>query len=398
VRDITERKQAEKEKREMEAQLQQSQKMEAIGTLAGGIAHDFNNALYSIIGYTELTMDDVPEGSLAQSNLKEVLNGAMRAKDMIQQILAFSRKADTVKKPIKVQSVVAESLKFLRTSIPTTIEIRQNIDADCSPILADSTQIHQVVMNLATNAYQVMREKGGVLELTLMEEQIRPKDSGPDLSPGKYLKLTVSDTGHGMGETVMETIFDPYFTTKGPGEGTGMGLAVVHGIVKDHGGDIKVHSEPGKGATFHVYLPVIGTRSVQQEAIAAGSVPTGTERILFVDDEEYLVFMTQQILGRLGYQVTSRTSSVEALEAFRAKPDEYDLVITDMTMPNMTGVELSTRLREIKPDIPILLCTGFSEMIDEDKAKNMGISAYIMKPILKDEIAGAIRRVLDKVD
>lgn len=396
VRDVTERRRDREEKREMEAQLQQAQKMESIGTLAGGIAHDFNNALYSIIGYTELTMDDMPEDSLAQENLKEVLNGALRAKDMVKQILAFSRKADTVKKPIKVQSVVSEALKFLRTSIPTTIEIRQNIDDDCGPILADSTQIHQVVMNLATNAYQAMREKGGVLELTLMEEQIGSDDSGLDLKAGTYLKLTVSDTGHGINEAVIEKIFDPYFTTKGPGEGTGMGLAVVHGIVKDHGGDIKVYSKLGEGTTFSVYLPMVESRPVEQKTIAAEFAATGTERILFVDDEEALVFMTQQILERLGYQVTSRTSSVEALEAFKAKPDEYDLVITDMTMPNMTGVELSARLREIRPDIPIILCTGFSEMIDEDKAKNMGISAYIMKPILKDEIGGAIRKVLDK--
>jgi CheY-like chemotaxis protein/anti-sigma regulatory factor (Ser/Thr protein kinase) len=369
--------------------------MEAIGTIAGGIAHDFNNVLYSIIGYTELTMDDVPDGSLAQSNLKEVLNGALRAKDMVKQILAFSRKADTAKKPIKVQSVVAEALKFLRTSIPSTIEIRRNIDADCGPILADSTQIHQVIMNLATNAYQAMLEKGGVLELTLMKEQIGSDDSGPDLNAGTYLKLTVSDTGRGIDEAVMKKIFDPYFTTKGPGEGTGMGLAVAHGIVKDHGGDIKVYSKLGEGTTFSVYLPLIKSRPVEQKTATAELAPTGTEHILFVDDEEYLVFMTQQILERLGYRVTSRTSSVEALEAFKAKPDEYDLVITDMTMPNMTGVELSARLKEIKPDIPIILCTGFSEMIDEDKAKNMGIKAYIMKPILKDEIGGAIRKVLD---
>jgi len=387
--DITERKQ-------LQTQLQQALKMEAIGTLAGGIAHDFNNVLYSIIGYTELTMDDVPEGSLARKNLKEVFKGAMRAKDMVQQILAFSRKDDTQKKPIKVQSVVKEALKLLRTSIPSTIEIRQSIDADCGPVLADPTQIHQVIMNFATNAYQAMLEKGGVLELTLMEEEIGSDDSDFDLDPGTYLKLTVSDTGYGMDNVVMGKIFDPYFTTRGPGEGTGMGLAVVHGIVKSHGGNITVYSELGEGTAFSVYLPLIETRPVEPKVISAELAPTGTERILFVDDEEYIVLMTQQILERLGYQVTSRTSSVEALAAFKAKPNEYDLVITDMTMPNMTGVELVPRLKEIRSDIPIIICTGFSEMIDEDKAKAVGIREYVMKPIVIEEIAKTIRKVLDE--
>ena len=389
IRDISEQK-------KLESQLHQAQKMESIGTLAGGIAHDFNNVLYSIIGYTELTMDDMPEGSLAQENLKEVFKGAMRAKDMVQQILAFSRKAQTEKKPIKVQTVVKEALKLLRTSIPTTIEIRPNIDANCGPVLADSTQIHQVVINLATNAYQAMREKGGVLELTLMEKEISSDDSDLDLHPGTYLKLTVNDTGHGMDKAVIEKIFDPYFTTRGPGGGTGMGLAVVHGIVKSHGGDIRVYSELGEGATFNVYLPLIEARTVERETISTEPVLTGTERILFVDDEEPIVFMAQQILERLGYQVTPRTSSVEALEAFRAKPDEYDLVITDMTMPNMTGIELAPRLKEIRPDIPIIICTGFSEMVDENRAKATGIREYVMKPIVIEEIARTIRKVLDE--
>ena len=393
---LTEQKMAEEALRESEEKLRQAQKMESIGTLAGGIAHDFNNVLYAIIGYTELTMDDVPEGNPAQKNLKEVFKGAMRAKDMVQQILAFSRKADTQKKPIKVQSVVKEAIKLLRTSIPSTIEIRQNIDENCKPVLADSTQVHQVVMNLATNAYQAMREKGGLLELTLMAEEIGSDGSDLDLDPGAYLKLTVSDTGHGMSNVVMGKIFDPYFSTKGPGEGTGMGLAVVHGIVKDHGGDIKVYSELGEGTVFHVYLPLIETRPVEPKAISAEPTLTGTERILFVDDEEPIVFMAQQILERLGYQVTPRTSSVEALEAFKSKPGAFDLVITDMTMPNMTGVELASRLKEIRFDIPIIICTGFSEVIDKDKAKNRGILAYIMKPILKDEIARTIRQVLDE--
>ncbi len=395
TRDVSRQKQIEYEKEKVEAQLQQSQKMEAIGTLAGGIAHDFNNVLFSIIGFTELTMDDVPEGSVALDNLQEVLNGAMRASKMVQQILAFSRNAATEKKPIKVQSVVKEAINLLRTSIPSTIEIRQDIDESCRPVLADSTQIHQVIMNLATNAYQAMLEKGGVLNVTLMEDEIGSDDPGLDLQPGTYLKLTVSDTGHGMDDEVMRKIFDPYFSTKNPGKGTGMGLSVVHGITKDHGGDIKVTSKTGKGAAFEVYLPLIETRPVESKAATAGPLPTGTEHILLVDDEEPIVFMASQMLERLGYQVTFRTSSVEAFNAFKVNPDKYDLVITDMTMPNMTGAELAPMLRKIRPDIPIIICTGFSEQIDEEKAKSMGISGYIMKPILKDEISRMIRKIFD---
>lgn len=333
-----------------------------------------------------------------QKNLKEVFKGAMRAKDMVQKILAFSRKADTQKRPVKIQFTVREALKLLRNSIPSTIEIRDSIDAELGPVHADPTQIHQVIMNLATNAYQAMQERGGILEVGLQILQngyLEDEKSKIDLPSGKYAWLTVSDTGHGMDKAVIERIYDPYFSTKGPGKGTGMGLAVVHGIVKGHGGDIKVFSKIGEGSTFHVYFPLIETMTPESETITERPAPTGTEHILFVDDEEAIVLMTQQMLERLGYQVTSHTSSVEALEAFRAKPDAFDLVITDMTMPNMTGIELVPRLREIRADIPVIICTGFSEMVDEEKAKDMGILAYIMKPIVKDEIAVNIRKVLD---
>ncbi|MBW2569788.1 MAG: response regulator [Deltaproteobacteria bacterium] len=382
----------------MKKRLIQSQKMESIGTLAGGIAHDFNNALFSIMGYTDLTMDDVPEGSHAQSNLKEVLIAANRAKDMIQQILTFSRQSETEKKPVKVQSVVKETIKLLRTSIPTTIEIRQNIDEDCKPVMADPTQIHQVVMNLGTNAYHAMREKGGVLAIDVAEEKISMDDSAsyPDLHPGTYIKLTVSDTGHGMDKAVMDKIFDPYFTTKPVGQGTGMGLSTIHGIVKSHGGDIKVYSEPGKGTAFHIYFPLIETKPVEPEIVSTGPIRKGSESILLVDDEEQIVFMVKQTLERLGYQVTIRTSSLDALEAFRAGPDKFDLVITDMTMPNMTGVQLAPKLLEIRSDIPIILCTGFSEITDANKAKALGIREFLMKPIVRDQIARTIRKVLDE--
>ncbi|MEA3359551.1 MAG: PAS domain S-box protein [Thermodesulfobacteriota bacterium] len=384
------------EQKKLESQLRQAQKMEAIGSLAGGIAHDFNNVLYAIIGYTELSMDAVLEGSKARRNLNEVLKAADRATDMVQQILTFSRKSEKEKKPTSVQSVLKEAVKLIRTSLPSTIEIRQYIAADCGPVMADPTQIHEVIMNLGTNAYHAMREKGGILGITLRQEEIGSDDSKYDLDlhPGPYLKLIVEDTGHGIDDNVMERIFDPYFTTKGVGEGTGMGLSVVHGIVKDHGGDIRVYSEPGKGTAFHVYLPVIETGAVERKIIPAGPAPTGTERILLVDDEETIVYMTQQILESLGYHVTPRTSSVEALEAFRARPDDFDLIITDMTMPNMTGAELAHRLLEIRSDIPIILCTGFSELMEENKAKEIGIREYVMKPIVRDEIARTVRKVL----
>ena len=390
-RDITEHK-------KLEAQLRQAQKMESIGTLAGGIAHDFNNILYSLTGYTELALDDTEKGTRLHNNLQEVFSAAKCASDLVKQILTFSRQTEAKKKPVKVQSVVKEVIKLLKTSIPTTIEIRQNIDADCKPVLADPTQIHQVVMNLATNAYHAMREKGGVLNINVAKEKISVDDSAsyPDLTPGTYIKLTVSDTGHGIGKAIIEKIFDPYFTTKPPGQGTGMGLSIIHGIVKSHGGDIKVYSEPGKGTEFYVYFPLIETKPVEPKIVSTGPVQKGSERILLVDDEEPIVRMVKQMLERLGYQVATRTSSVEALEAFRANSDKFDLVITDMTMPNMTGVELAPRLLEIRPDIPIILYTGFSEITDANKAKALGIREFLMKPIVRDQIARTIRKVLDE--
>jgi signal transduction histidine kinase/CheY-like chemotaxis protein len=392
------RKRAEKEKKKLEGQLRQAQKMEAIGTLAGGIAHEFNNTLCPITGYAYLTMDYVPEGSVAQKNLHEILKAANRAKDLVQQILTFSRQSEHERKFIKIQPIIKEALKLLRSSIPTTIKISQNIDGECGAILADPTQIYQVLMNLCTNAYHAMREKGGVLEVTLLEEEISPDDSESnlDLSPGTYLKLTVSDTGHGMDHAVMEKIFIPYFTTKPFGEGTGMGLAITHGIVKSCGGDIQVYSEPSEGTTFHVYFPRIEEDSYAQQSISTEPIQKGNESILLVDDEVQLVRVMQQMLERLGYHVTARANSVEALEAFRHQPEEFDLVITDQTMPNMTGAKLAQEIMGIRSDIPVILFTGFSEVISEEKAKAMGIREYIMKPVITRDLAKAIRRVLDE--
>jgi PAS domain S-box-containing protein len=386
------------EQKRFETQVRQAQKMQAIGTLAGGIAHDFNNILYSIMGNTEMAMDDVPEESLARNNMERVLKAAKRAKGLVQQILTFSRQSGPDRKPMRVQPILKEALQLLRSSLPTTIEILQDIDMKCGPILADPSQFHQIIMNLCTNAYHAMREKGGKIGVTLTNTNIATADQTPSLNlkAGPHLKLTVSDTGHGMDRDVLERIFEPFFTTKGPGEGTGMGLAVIHGIVKSYCGDILAYSKQSEGSKFDVYLPLIENGPVSIETATSDSAPKGKERILLVDDEQEIVRMVQQMLERLGYNVTMRTSSVEALEAFRTLQEKFDLVITDQTMPNMTGEELAKELIRIRPDIPIILCTGFSERISKEKTKAIGIREYIMKPILKSEMANAIRRVLDQ--
>jgi len=397
VRDVTERKFAVEEKVRLEAQLQQAYKMESIGTLAGGIAHDFNNILSPIMVHSEMGMMKLPPDNPAQHNLNEIFKAGERARDMVMQILMFSRKEAGKRAAIKIIPILKEVLKMLRSSLPTTIDIHQNLETESDTIFANSTQIHQILLNLGTNATHAMRERGGTLKVSLVQEEL---DSGAaeeysDLNPGSYMRLTMSDTGCGMDEETMQKIFDPYFTTKGPGEGTGMGLAVVHGIVKSYGGDITVESELGKGTTFHIVLPRVEAEvtPVKEHKI---ELPRGTERLLFVDDEKGAVDAIQPMLENLGYNVTARTSSIEALEVFRNKAYEFDLVITDMTMPNMTGKELAGELMSIRSDIPVILCTGFSEQIDEDRAKEMGIRAFVMKPIVMNEIANTIRQVLEK--
>jgi len=380
-----------------ERQLQQVMKLQAIGTLAGGIAHDFNNILFPIVGYTELTMDDVPEDSQARQNLEEILKATNRAKGLVQQILTFSRQGGQERKPLKVQFLIKEALKLLRATIPSTIEIECNIDEACRHIMGDPTQIHQVVVNLCTNAYHAMQETGGTLEVGLEEVDISYEKSVERVGTkvGPHLELTVKDAGHGMGPDVMERIFEPYYTTKEQGKGTGLGLSVIHGIIKNHGGDISVSSQLGKGATFTVYLPVIDDIDVEIEPIEAASANQGNEHILLVDDEEQIVDIEKQILERLGYQVTAKTDSQEALEEFSTRSEKFDLVITDMTMPKMSGDQLALKLMDIKPDIPVILCTGFNETINEEKALAMGIDRFVMKPIVKDDLANTIRSVLD---
>jgi PAS domain S-box-containing protein len=387
------------ESKSLRAQLQQAQKLEAIGTLAGGVAHDFNNILGIIMGYAEIADFDLPIDSPLKQRIAEVLKATHRAKDLVKQILTFSRKQDQERRPLRVIPVIKEALKLLRSSLPTTIEMRQNIDLLESEdlVLGDPTQIHQVLMNLSTNAAHAMRERGGILGVSLTSVDFRflSDVKAVELRQGKYLKLTVEDTGHGMDRTTLERVFDPYFTTKGPGEGTGLGLAVVHGIVKSHNGAITVLSEPGEGATFHIYLPKLESEASPVK-VASASIPTGSERILLVDDEEVLVNAVKQMLEHLGYKVTRMKSSVETLALFRQQPEEFDLVITDYTMPGMTGTDLAKEIMDIRPDLPIILCTGFSEKISEDAVKNMGIRALLMKPIALRSLAETVHSVLGK--
>jgi PAS domain S-box-containing protein len=383
------------EAKKLESKFQAVQRIESLGILAGGIAHDFNNILASIIGYTELALDTAKKGTQQHEHLQEVLIASNRATDLVKQILTFSRQANQEQKPVQAKLIVKEVLKLLRASIPSTIAIEQNIQSNAL-LMGDATQIHQVVMNLCTNASHSMRDKGGVLTVNISDAELDSEfiSTHSDLSPGSYIMLTITDTGHGMPPEILEKIFDPFFTTKEKGEGTGMGLSVVHGIVHSHGGTIYAYSEPGKGSTFKVFFPAIESLLTSERKIDM-LIPTGTERILFIDDEPAIVNMGRQILESIGYEVVTRTSSIEALEYFKARPNNFDLVVTDMTMPKMTGEVLASELMKIKPNIPVILCTGFSARIDEKKAMSMGIRAFVSKPILKRDIAETIRKVLD---
>lgn len=381
----------------MEQRLREKQKMEAIGTLAGGIAHDFNNILAGIIGYTELSLDTVPEGSQLHSDLTKIFKAGYRARDLVNQILTFSRQRELEKRPIMIAPIIKESLKLLRASLPSTVEIRQNIEPEPGMVMADATQIHQVIMNLCTNAGQAMREKGGILEVTLTSKELDSEFClrHPGLIPGLYLELRVSDTGHGIEPDILPRIFEPYFTTKDKSGGTGLGLPVVHGIITGYGGTVTVYSEPGKGTTFKVYLPTT-TEEAVAEIEETPSVTKGHERILLIDDEPDIIDVGKRILEQLGYTVTTNSSSMDALELFQKDPYQFDLVISDMTMPFMTGDELAGEFMRIRQDIPIIICTGYSEKLTEEKALSIGIRAYLGKPLLKSEIAKTVRRVLDQ--
>lgn len=380
----------------LEKQLRQSQKMEAIGTLAGGIAHDFNNILGAIMGYTEMSLDMVPKGSLTQLNLEQILKATNRATDLVRQILLFSRMGEQERQPVTILSSIKEALNLLRASLPATIEIRRIVTAHPdTQLLGDPTQIHQVMLNLCTNAAHAMREKGGTLEVELAEAELSHEDlaSEPDLNPGTYVRLSVRDTGHGIEREMLDRIFEPFFSTKGPFEGTGMGLAVVHGIVKRHDGFIRVSSEVGQGTTFDVYFPKLAVAEAPSDTNAM-EIPRGHGRILFVDDEVALTRVAREMLESLGYQVTVENGAIQALETFKGRSSAFDLVITDYTMPKMTGLELAEAILAIRPEIPVILCSGYSEMISEGKLEQTGVREFIMKPVRLREIADVVRRVI----
>lgn len=386
VRDITERKR-------LEANLLQAQKMESIGNLAGGIAHDFNNILSAIIGFTELALEAAPEGSSQKDDLDEVYTAGKRAKKLVQQILAFARQSEEEKKPIRFRDVVTEVSHLLRASTPVNIEIRLNIRS-AAKVTANTTQLHQAVMNLCTNAIHSLQKNGGSLEIGLRDIHVTTDSQAPGLSVGDYTELTVTDNGPGIESGIIEKIFEPYFTTKGVGEGTGMGLAMVKGIIESYGGDITVNSTPGEETSFIIRLPV-ATGQKADTVSEIGQDPRGGERVLFVDDEPPIARMGSRILETLGYRVTSRTSSFEALELFKEKPEAFDLVVTDMTMPIMTGDQLAIEIRRIRNDIPIIICTGYSNALNEEGAKRIGVNAFAYKPLTKATLAKTLREVLD---
>jgi len=396
--DITQLKELEKERHAMELQLVQSQKMESLGTLAGGIAHDFNNILYPILGFTEMALDEVSKNPPARQCMQEVLDSAGRAQKLVEQILSFSRQYIADFKPVDLVPILTDALKLARATIPATIQIKTHYTIARGTVSGAENQLHQVIMNLVTNAFHAMEDIGGVLDIQLNEATLSTADipAGYDVDPGNFIVLTVRDSGHGMPAEVMKRIFEPYYTTRQKSKGTGLGLSISHGIIKSHGGFITVESAPESGTTIAVCLPRIDTPVVVPDSDSANDdIPRGSENILLVDDEEQVIKLARKVLIKLGYNVHARTSSLEALALFRSKPESYDLVITDMTMPNMTGIDLTQALMEIRPDIPIILCTGFSVLIDEAKAKALGIRAFVMKPIMKRKMARIIRRVLD---
>jgi PAS domain S-box-containing protein len=390
--DVTERQRAEEERDLFEERLSHAQRLEALGTLAGGIAHDFNNILGVVMGYTELGLLKLPSDAPVRSYMEQVLQAAERAKNVVQQILAFSRTAEQQRQPIAVVPLLKEVVKLLRATLPSTIEIQEDLDPNCSQVVADPSQLHQVVMNLCTNAYQAMRSSGGCLEVAVHDVQLTLPGERDE---GTYVQLTVRDTGCGMPAEVRKRIFEPYFTTREIGEGTGMGLAVVHGIVTSLGGNVAVESVPGTGSTFRVCLPV--RQRVGDERASAPAAVQGTgERVLFVDDEEVLARLGEEMLATLGYRGVATSSSEEALRRFREDPEAFDCVITDQTLPHMTGAELARELLALRPGLPVVLCTGHSELIDEQGARELGIRQFLLKPLDLKQLAAAVAAALGR--
>lgn len=395
-KDISEKKEAEKQRVMMESQMRESQKMESLGILAGGIAHDFNNILGAILGYSELVQLVCPEDSEIMDYISQISKAGHRAKDLVQQILLFSRQGLSEKGPMNVGRVVGEALQLIKASLPANIEILEYISPNLAPVFANETQMHQIVMNLCTNAYHAMKNTGGILDVSLKAVNILDQDakSHPGMVPGNYLKLSVGDNGCGIPPDMINRIFEPYVTTKPIGEGTGLGLSTVHGIVKDHGGCINVYSEEGIGTTFHIFLPAADI-AAETTSPKVEQLPTGNECVLLVDDENALIDLSRDLLERLGYRVETRMSSIDAIEAFRSNSRKYDLIISDVTMPKMTGDEMARQMKAIRPDIPIILCSGFSDRLHAQTMEAIGISAVLMKPVIYADLAHTIRKVLE---
>ncbi len=399
-KEIEQHEQEKEKNRKLESQLRQSQKMEAIGTLAGGIAHDFNNILFPVFGYTEMLLEDTPEEGPLRHGLTQIMAGAERARNLVQQILTVSRRQEQVTRPLQPHLIIKEVLNLTRSSLPATIKINQDIDSQSGMIMADPTQIHQIAMNLITNAFQAMADTGGELYITLKpvelkHSELKPVEFNPaGMTPGSYICLTIKDTGPGIDKDIQERIFDPYFTTKEKGRGTGLGLSIVNGIVQSHRGQIQVFSQPGKGTEFKVFLPSI-KKAIADPAKPHATLQRGNERILLVDDQEMIIVVEEQMLTHLGYQVTTCKTPADALKVFSTNPYDFDLVMTDLTMPGMTGDKMASKMLDIRGDLPIILNTGFSESMTREKAKKLGIKALLIKPVPIDLLARTIRNVLD---
>ncbi|OGR06070.1 MAG: hypothetical protein A2511_16510 [Deltaproteobacteria bacterium RIFOXYD12_FULL_50_9] len=394
--DITERKAAEQEREALQNQLRQAQKMEAIGTLAGGIAHDFNNILTAILGYAEMAQDEISTDSVVHEDMEQVIVASKRARDLIKHILAFSRQVEQNRIPMLMAPILKEAIKLLRASIPANIVIKQAIYQESGSVLADPVQIHQILMNLCTNAVHAMEEKGGTLEIRLEDVTLTEDDtySLAEIKPGRYARLQVVDNGHGLNQETIKRIFDPYFTTKPVGKGTGLGLSVVHGIIKSYNGAIRVESERNHGSVFSIFIPIVEIAE-DPASNTSQEIRGGNEKILVIDDEPTITHLIEKILNKLGYQVTTSNKSIEALKTFKTNQQAFDLIITDQAMPGLTGGDLAKEVLRIRPDMPIILCTGYSETLNEESAKRIGILEYILKPILKQDLALTVRKVLD---
>jgi signal transduction histidine kinase/ActR/RegA family two-component response regulator len=396
-KEIEIRQKFERERAELEKQLFQLQKMETIGTLAGGIAHDFNNILTPILGYTDMALEELPLESNLRFDIEQINNAAHRGKDLVQQVLTFSREVDFENKPIQLQPIVTEALNLIKASFPPGVEINQQYDQKIGTVLADPTHIHQIMMNLCTNANHAMMKTGGILNVKLDAVKIDQKtaDKIPNLKKGEYIRLTISDTGHGMDLKTKERIFEPFFTRKEVGSGSGLGLSVVHGIINNYGGAIVVDSTPGKGTTFMIYLPKYGEDALESDKSNKKPLK-GDEYILFVDDEPEITFMGKKMLENLGYKVTISSNSISALEEFKRDPDRYSLLVTDQSMPNISGTELAIMMKEIRPGLRVIIITGYADNLSDEILAQSGISEVILKPMILDDFSKIIRRVLDK--